>query len=494
MLACIAGVALAPGRLLLGQSRLPSARRQGVPALVRQDRRVDASFPAAQPVVGRPTLVGPTLEDPPARENIPSGVSRGPRSDSSLTLQELEGIALANNPTMIQATAQIRAAQGQWLQAGLRPNPIVGYQGSEIGNLGTAGQQGAFISQEFVRGNKLSLSRAAASRAIVQARQEFAAQRLRVLNDVRTEHFNVLVAKRAMELTEELAQIGRRAADTTENLFRGEQIAYVDVLQAHIEYDVAGIAVENARNRHTAAWRRLASHIGVPNMVPRELSGSLEPPSDALVWEETLARLLEQSPELASARTGVARARAMLARAHVEPRPNLVVQLGLQHDNDTQSTIGNVQIGIPIPILNANQGNIQTAYADLRNAQAEVGRVELSLRNRLASAFETYANARGQTEKYTQDILPDARKALDLIDKGYKQQQFSFLTLLTAQRTFGKASLAYLQSLQQLGVSRVAIEGLLLTGSLREQHSIDVPRLEAGTAPVFGPGRPPVER
>jgi outer membrane protein, heavy metal efflux system len=492
LLACIAGIVLAPGQLASGQSRLPSARRQRVPAPTEQDR-AGTSYPAAQPSSGKATLAGHTLPAPAARENIPSGAPSESGPAGSLTLAELEGIALANNPTIAQAAAQVRAAQGQWLQAGLRPNPIIGYQASEVGNEGRSGQQGAFISQEFVRRGKLELSRAVGSRAVAQAQQDFAAQRLRVLNDVRSEYFNVLVAQRAMELTGELAQIGRQAVDTTEKLFRNEQIAYVDVLQARIEYDTGGIAVENARNRHAAAWRRLSSHVGVPNMVPRELSGGLEPPADKLVWEETLARLLEQSPELASARAGVARARAKLERAQVEPRPNLVVQLGLQHDNHSQYTIGNIQVGVPVPLLNRNQGNVQTAFADLRNAQAEVGRVELTLRNRLASAFEIYANARNQVEKYTQDILPDARNALDLIAKGYRQQQFSFLTLLTAQRTFAQASLAYLQSLQQLGVSRVAIEGLMLTGSLHEEHGIEVPRIETGIAPVFGPGRPPVE-
>jgi hypothetical protein len=53
-------------------------------------------------------------------------------------------------------------------------------------------------------------------------------------------------------------------------------------------------------------------------------------------------------------------------------------------------------------------------YADLRNAQAEIARIELSLRNRLASAFENYSNARNQVDIFSQQILPDARSSLDL--------------------------------------------------------------------------------
>jgi cobalt-zinc-cadmium efflux system outer membrane protein len=404
-------------------------------------------------------------------------------------------MALANNPTLVQATARVQAAQGRWVQGGLRPNPIVGYQASEVGNNGTAGQQGAFLSQEFVRGGKLALNRVAASQEIAQLQRQMEAQRLRVLNDVRIEYFNVVVAQRARELTGELAEIGKRGLETTERLFQGQQVSNAEVLQARIEAASASITLQNAQNRLAAAWRRLSSVVGTPEMAPQEVSGELTSQLAALDWGETYSRLITQSPELASARAGVSRARAILERAQAEPIPNLDVQLGVQYDNSSQYTIANIQAGVPIPFSNRNQGNVQTAYADVRNAQAEIGRIELSLRNRLASAFENYANARNQVDTFSRQILPDARSSLDLVSTGYRQGQVSFLALLTAQRTNAQANLAYLQALQELNSNRISIEGLLLTGSLQgESGSIDAPRLTEGIAPVFGPGRPPVER
>src|SRR5262245_55118087 len=50
----------------------------------------------------------------------------GPRS---FTLCDLEGMALANNPTLAQASARVQAARGTWQQVGRYPNPLVGYQG-----------------------------------------------------------------------------------------------------------------------------------------------------------------------------------------------------------------------------------------------------------------------------------------------------------------------------------------------------------------------------
>jgi cobalt-zinc-cadmium efflux system outer membrane protein len=62
--------------------------------------------------------------------------------DGILTLEELERLALANNPTLAQAQARIQAARGNWVQVEIKPNPVIGYAANEIGNEGEAGQQG----------------------------------------------------------------------------------------------------------------------------------------------------------------------------------------------------------------------------------------------------------------------------------------------------------------------------------------------------------------
>ena len=77
------------------------------------------------------------------------------QAESTLTLETLEGLALANNPALAKAEAQVRAIRGKWLQSGLYPNPVLGYSGDEMGDSGTAGKQGAFVTQEIVTAGKL---------------------------------------------------------------------------------------------------------------------------------------------------------------------------------------------------------------------------------------------------------------------------------------------------------------------------------------------------
>lgn len=78
-----------------------------------------------------------------------------------LTLSTLEQWALESNPTLAQAAAQVEMSQGKALQAGLYPNPTMGYTADQIGAVGTAGElHGFFVQQEIVRGKKLKLGRA----------------------------------------------------------------------------------------------------------------------------------------------------------------------------------------------------------------------------------------------------------------------------------------------------------------------------------------------
>ncbi len=70
-------------------------------------------------------------------------------------------------------------------------------------------------------------------------------------------------------------------------------------------------------------------------------------------------------------------------------------------------------------------------------------------------------------EKYSSEILPNAKRSLELVSLGYQGGEYNFLTLLTAQRTFTQANLAYLSALDEMWSSAIEIDGLLLVDSLQ---------------------------
>lgn len=384
------------------------------------------------------------------------------------TLEQVEQTALDNNPTLAQMQARVEAARGRWVQAGLMPNPLLGYSGQQLGSQGLAEQHGVMAQIELVRLQKLRLNRAIVAEEIGIAEQHLAAQEMRVLTDARIGFYDVLTAQRRVELNEELVAINNKAVQAAERLLNAKEVSRVDVLQARIEADQAKILLVNAKQRYRAAWRGLSATIGQPNIAEQKLVGDLGGFREVHNWEDSLQRLLGASPEISAAALDIERARQTVARARVEIKPNLTIQGIVQHDNAVMMNDGAIQASVPIPVLNRNQGAIRAAEAELNAAQRNLERVELSLQGRLAPVFERYSVARNQAERYAGEIIPNAQESLDLAQAAYRAGELGYISLLTAQRTFSQTNLAYLDSLRELWAASLEIEGLLLTGSLDE--------------------------
>ncbi|MCA9229408.1 MAG: TolC family protein [Planctomycetales bacterium] len=390
-------------------------------------------------------------------------------SAPALSLEQLEEMALANNPAITRAAAQVRALRGKWVQVGLPPNPTIGYVGAEIGNDKAAGQQGGYVGQVYVTGGKLCLNRNIVFQEIRSAEQRLAARQHRVRTDVRLSYYSVLTAQRKLELAKELVDVNSKAVKASQELLEAKEIPRAALLQTRVQLSNASVLQQRAQNQWQASWRQLAAVVGqAASLEPRPLAGDIATLFDPLAWEEQLSRLTIESPEIAEAVAELQRTRWALDRACAEVRPNINTQVSVQFDDSTNDVVTGVQLGIALPIWNRNQGGIRQAQADISAARQNIERVELDLKQRLAEAFQAYSDARVQVENYANDILPKAKEIFDLVGEGYRQGEVGYLDLLAAQRTYSEASLAQIEAQQVLWQSTARIEGLLLDGSLQD--------------------------
>ena len=385
-------------------------------------------------------------------------------SDGQLSLEALEQMATANNPAIGQAAARVSALRGRWEQAGLPANPTIGYLADDIGENGTAGKQGGFIGQEFSTGGKLRLNRAVVAQEIQQAEQLVEVMRLRVLTDVRLAYYAALVATRREALANELLQVGEKSTAESLRLKNIGEISKTDLLPIEIEQRNAKILLKIAGTERTAAWRRLSSVVGV-ELPPSELAGDLSKLPALLTYEEQLARVTTNSPEMAAALAEMGRSENALARARREPIPNLSTEVSVQRDNSTGDTIAGVTVGIPLPVWNRNQGAIRQSEAEVSQSRRNLSRVELNLKNRLAIAFQRYSAAQERVTIYSDEIIPKAEENFKLVQSAFPATVGS-VEFLIAQRTYFQTKLAYIDALAELWASWSEIEGLLLSNSL----------------------------
>lgn len=439
----------------------PSGKRTGLvtlstaPAGERELMLTEPTSSFEEPVV----LV--SAEQEPT--DLPSGPL--PPGEPTLALSDLEELALTSNPTLRHANAHVQAARGRRLQAGLYPNPTVGYHAVNVGARGTAGRQAGFIQQRFVTGGKLELDERVAGHGIRNAQSQFAVARQRVLTDVRARFYQTLVAQRRRELAEELVGIAAKMVTSTKKLVDSEQASENTLLQAEIESEQAEILLDNSTNELRERWQQLAVVAGQPGMTQPVLVGDFEsePVHDL---DELRADLVAKNPMLAAARARTERARVAIIRARQEVVPDVTLMADAARTNQVKSNTAQVRLGVEVPLWDRNEGNIAVAESELAGARAEYRRIELLLRQRLVTVFRQYANARHQTRRYRESIVPRAERSLKLVREGYDNGQVDYLTLLNSQQKFVQVSLAHADALEALQTSSVLLDGQLLDDSL----------------------------
>ena len=406
----------------------------------------------------------------PSENCLPADSESLAAPSQPLSLDSLEQFAFANNPTLVQARAQVGISRGKALQAGLYPNPSVGYAAEQIGAAGTAGEfQGMFVEQQIITGGKLTLSRAKFAQETQQAQLQVLAQQYRVLYGVRVAYYETLVQQQRLELHRQLFQNSGEITKTVEELINVGQANRADLLQAQVQLQRTKANMQMAQRRHQGAWEQLAAVVGVPDMPPSVLAGGLEFEKGASIERDAaLQYLLDCSPQIRFAQAEVARDRIGLERERVEPIPNINVRAETGYNFEAEDTVAGVEVGIRLPIFDKNQGTIIQAQAELARAQAEVARIELMLRRRFAEAFAEYESAILLASTYRAEALPKAEEVYQLYLDSFQQRRAAWPQVLDAQREYYELYEEYLDNVLEARRAEAQINSMFLEDGLSQ--------------------------
>ncbi len=404
------------------------------------------------------------VEQLPQSEILPS--SQTIPAVHEISLAELEALALQTNPTLAQAQAAIEVEEGTYRQAGLYPNPQIGYLNGSASNASVKQSNGVFMSQEFVTAHKLALDQQASSQEIKRFQWDREAQAMRVLNDLKIRYYEVLGAQEAIAVSRQLEKIAEENLQTAERLFTSKQGTKSDILQAKVQLETVQLSREDAEYRYSAAWEQLATIIGTSPMQPIPLVGDLADDVPRLDLETCWQELLSRSPQLRSTESELDHGRAVYRLAQAQAIPNITLQSVVEYDKATQSTTASTLVALPLPLYNRNQGNIDKAAADIRTDQNEICRVQLVLRDQLADSFRRYQSSLRQSQRLKQGILPNTEENLKLARELYVAGETAFAPVLVAQQSYFESQMAYVEALTELHKVVTEINGLQLTGGL----------------------------
>ncbi|MCP4511200.1 MAG: TolC family protein, partial [Fuerstiella sp.] len=347
-------------------------------------------------------------------------------------------------------------------QATRKPNPTVGYLASEVGNEGQAGQQGVFLSQNIVRGNKLCLDGHVQQRDVSIAAHELQVRRFRVVADARLAFIEVAVTQERLKLLNRLQTSLERAVGTVQRLVSAGESSLSASLQSKLEAQRNAMRIQLTENQSTVARRKLATALGRETLNQPVVAAVLLPKDFSIDIEQAWADVLATSPELAVATSRLDRSQWKVRREQAEPVPDLQTQWSIQQDAATHYAVVGIQLGVALPVRNDNTGAINAARADTWRTHHEIDAVRRSLRQRLLTTVGQLQQADQQLKTIKSELESLARENLLTTQRAFALGEASYLDLLNAQRGYIRLSLDTLDLYQQRSIAESHLQTSLV--------------------------------
>jgi cobalt-zinc-cadmium efflux system outer membrane protein len=169
------------------------------------------------------------------------------------------------------------------------------------------------------------------------------------------------------------------------------------------------------------------------------------------------------------------------------PISDVTVAGAFQNDSTTpgyQRTSYNLNVSVPVPLWDRNQGNIKNALGRLQMNSQQFAVTTNLLTNQLADAFERYQTGRVQAEYYRTQILPDLARAYRGVYERHisNSQKVAFGDIIVAQQNLAGGVSNYISALLTQWIAMTDVANLIQAPDFREML----------TNPTAGPEVPTV--
>lgn len=378
-----------------------------------------------------------------------------------LGLSEMLARATAQDVGRAADEARIEGAQAAVRQAGVKPNPRLGL---EVENFAGAGERQLFDQTEstlyweqtYERGGKREARVGLARSEIALARYRGQVRALDLLATVQALWVEAAAAEAAIPVAEERLAVSqrleretaRRVAATRDPVFAGER-ARTAVADARIALDRAQGAAANARGA-------LAAYIGLPTV-----------DVDASAFDVTAAEAARPAADVETADLQVleaqrdsALARVRVAESHAMQDPTF--RAGVRHFREGGDVAFIVGGSIPLGRNDTNRGAVDRARAERLAAEADIAAARIERQREVARLVARREAAAAEVRRIDAEVLPSARRAVNLVREGFNRGggAFTFLEVAEAQRAVIDARARSVELLRSFHLDGVRLDRL----------------------------------
>jgi cobalt-zinc-cadmium efflux system outer membrane protein len=106
-----------------------------------------------------------------------------------------------------------------------------------------------------------------------------------------------------------------------------------------------------------------------------------------------------------------------------------------------------LNLGLPLPLFNRNQGGIRQAEVAVQTAEADLNKALNVVENEVEVAYRNLMQSRRLVEAYVGGVLDDARATFTIVERAYERGGATILDLLDAARTSRTIQQNYIEAL-----------------------------------------------
>ena len=382
-----------------------------------------------------------------------------------LTVDDLVGLALSQNPELRAVRTEVEAAKGRLRQAGFRPNPMLELNGSR-NVTATDNSQSINLSWPLDLGGRLPARLAVAERELAVKQVQVEDRERRVAADIRMKAGELFTAQRDLRITDELLAANRENQRLVSLRVRegaapplDESLLTVEITRLDAQRAIRAGRVETAR-------LQLAPLIGASPAAPLEAIGDLDRLPAVPELERALEQALAQRADLRMAAFEERLALARVDKERAEGRYDASLMLGYQRQDTGFDLMGMNGAGrfkpiqdvfhmlmfgvqITLPVRHQNQGNVAAASAEAEGAARRREAMELMVRQEVAAAYAQRAAAVRAADIYATQVLETARRNFDVVRQTYDLGRVSLLEVIAERRRLIDLEMGYTESLKQ---------------------------------------------
>ncbi|MBA2655768.1 MAG: TolC family protein [Tatlockia sp.] len=374
-------------------------------------------------------------------------------------IDELIQIALQNNNDLKAAEYNITLAKARLVQAGLWANPSIVLLNTDdrfLTNEGEYTRSAGFIQAFPISGRIAKLKNVAkVDLAIAHAEVRNAKRLLAGL--VADSYYGLLITDLRLKQQTRLLAINKKLVKVSNNRFLAAEVSELESNTASLEYQRILQEKQMLKSQRINQRAQLKQLLGGKILTTLKLNKSLPSLAVKLPNFHYLERqALKQRPDMQMLKLNLSRAQANQQLARTErwadwtlglavQQSKIFVKGGEPQDPDRALT---VNLAIPLPVLNGNQGKIKEAGILGTQALIKMQALKLAIQTELASNYNQLITLNKALQQSKNSTLLRSRN-VNLASSAYKNGQISLVEVLQIQRQQNELQVVYLNMLEK---------------------------------------------